>query len=212
MNKKSPLYVLVFMIIIATLCGAAISFVHFSMRGTLEANARIARNRTIARAFNLSINETSSEAYDRLLSENLKTDTIGTTRQQWHYFTNTSIEPSMGFVFTGMGFWDLITGILVLTPDMSEILSIEIIEQKETPGLGARIEEEAFKKQFAGYRLNWNTDTPFLFGESTEGTSRKVDAITGATQTSMALEKIINSELIAFRNAYMKSNQSSGGR
>jgi len=213
MNKKSPLYVLAFMIIITALCGAAISFVQYSMRDTLEANARLARNRTILRAFNLISDQTPAATYDRLLSGNLITDTVGNAQHKWERFTRKSGPPSIGFIFKGMGFWDIITGILVLTPDMSEILAFDIIEQKETPGLGARIEETAFKKQFAGYRLNWNSDKPFFFGESPDGAHKKVDAITGATQTSMALERIINNELTAFRNATMNSARpSSGGK
>ena len=39
-----------------------------------------------------------------------------------------------------MGFWDRIEAVVVLTPDLTQVLNIQFMDQKETPGLGARIE------------------------------------------------------------------------
>jgi len=39
MKKNSPIYVVGFMVIMCALCGAAVSFVQFSMKTTLDANA-----------------------------------------------------------------------------------------------------------------------------------------------------------------------------
>jgi Na+-transporting NADH:ubiquinone oxidoreductase subunit C len=193
------------MIAVSGLCAIAVSFVHFSMRDTLESNARLARNRTIASAFGLTVGQQSAEAYDEVLRRNVTADTIPDQSGRWEIFTGKKPPHDIGFIFSGMGFWDMIHGILVLSPDLSAIRSFEVIEQKETPGLGARIEEETFKRQFAGYPLNWTDENAGIvtFGEAAGGVDgRRIDAITGATQTSMALERILNSELAAFRKAY----------
>lgn len=206
MNKKSPLYVIGFIVVVSGLCGIAVSFVHFSMRDTLESNARLTRNRTIVASFGLSAARTDAKGYDEALRRNVSMDTIPGTTRQWEVFTSRKPPHDVGFIFRGMGFWDMIYGIIVLSPDLSTIRSLEVIEQKETPGLGARIEEEAFRQQFMGYSLNWTdeSDGIITFGETTAGGSSRIDAITGATQTSMALRRILNSELAAFKKIYKK--------
>ncbi|MBN1576366.1 MAG: FMN-binding protein [Chitinispirillaceae bacterium] len=205
MKKTSPVYVIGFMVVICALCGAAISFVQFSMKPTLDANARLVRNRTIARAFGITVPQQTAGAYDSALALRIDTTTVADGGRRWQLFTRKEAPHDIGFIFNGMAFWDMISGIIVLSKDLATIRSLEIIEQKETPGLGARIEEPQFKKLFEGFPVDWSqpADKRVVFGEPAgpDGTHR-IDAITGATQTSMALERILNSELAAFRRIY----------
>ena len=206
MKKNSPVYVLGFMIAVCTVCGIAISSVQFTMKKTLDANARLTRNRTIAAAFSLETAQRTAVAYDSLLAADIKRDTILGSGRSWELFTRREAPHDVGFIFTGMGFWDMITGIIVLSKDLSAISSFEVIDQKETPGLGARIEEAVFKKQFIGYPIIWNLpeEQRITFGDPVGNKTVRLNAITGATQTSMALERILNSELAAFKTAYDK--------
>jgi len=107
-----------------------------------------------------------------------------------------------------MGFWDVIEGVMVLTPDLSRIRNIRFLDQKETPGLGARIEEEWFVGQFEGYPIRWDAPVGqrIVMGERSPREEKRVDAITGATQTSMALERMLNVELESFRQLYEAHN------
>ncbi|MFN3284353.1 MAG: FMN-binding protein, partial [Pseudothermotoga sp.] len=69
------------------------------------------------------------------------------------------------------------------------------------PGLGGRIEEEWFKKQFRSERLLNGAITLQTGGSGDyDHENGKVDAITGATQTSRALINIINDHLVILRN------------
>jgi Na+-transporting NADH:ubiquinone oxidoreductase subunit C len=206
MNKNSPVYVLGFMVVVCTVCGIAVSSVQFTMQKTLDSNAQLARNRTIASAFALTVNRQTAEAYDSVLALNIQRETITQDGRQWEIFVTLKKPSDIGFIFSGMGFWDMITGIIVLSADLSTIRSFEIIEQKETPGLGARIEEDAFKKQFVQYPVNWDTRAPkhIAFGDPVVNKDKRIDAITGATQTSMALERILNDELTSFKAVYEK--------
>lgn len=217
MKKTSPAYVIGFMIVICTLCGTAISIVQFSMQKTLDANARLVRNRTIARAFDVTVARQTAEAYDAALDSALTRSSLPGKGRVWETFTRKDTSGDIGVIFTGMAFWDNVSGIIVLSADFSTIRSLEIIEQKETPGLGARIEEETFKQQFRDFPVDWSAKQRITFGkESGPDGTKRIDAITGATQTSMALERIINSELAAFKAANdagtAATTQSSGGR
>jgi len=206
MKKNSPLYVIIFMIAISGVFGIAVSMVQYLTQGRLEANARLYRNRTVAWAFELEVPNPTPTGYEEALDEHLKKLEFAEGDRLWQIFIRVDAPHDVGFVFVGMGFWDVIRGVLVLSPDLQHIKNIEFLDQKETPGLGARIEEEWFKGQFEGYRIDW--DAPegekLEFGEEREG--EEISAITGATQTSMALERILNRELSSFREIYRKKN------
>jgi Na+-transporting NADH:ubiquinone oxidoreductase, subunit NqrC len=77
---------------------------------------------------------------------------------------------------------------------------VDFISQNETPGLGGRIEENWFKEQFKSEKLIDGRITVTAIGQADENHENgKVDAITGATQTSKAVEKIINEYLEKLR-------------
>lgn len=202
MNKKSPAYVLSFMAAICVVFGAGISVVNYATQGLLVQNAAMHRNRVLCHAFMLEVDGSSAEAYQNAVAAHLVASTIGGRAV---YRRTTPGHESVGFVFAGMGFWDRIEGIVVLTPDLQTILNVQFLDQKETPGLGARIEETSFTDQFKGLTLAW--DDPqgqrVLVGANPAANApNEVDAITGATQTSMALMRFLNDELDAFRSQY----------
>ncbi|MBN1308270.1 MAG: FMN-binding protein [Chitinispirillaceae bacterium] len=209
MKKTSPAYVVGFMIVVCALCGAAVSLVQYSMKPVLDANARLARNRTIARAFGLVVARQTAGAYDSALAEHVVATTISGNNRQWHLFTRREAPHDIGFIFSGTAFWDMVSGIIVLSHDLGVIRSLEIIEQKETPGLGARIEEPRFKEQFKAYPVDWAQPAGrrIVFGEAGVRSGHRIDAITGATQTSSALQRILNSEIDAFRPIYERYRQ-----
>ena len=98
----------------------------------------------------------------------------------------------------GNGFWAPITGLVSLTPDRKTIVRAVFTDNKETPGLGGRITEEAFQKErFAGLDASKPEEgSPYLYVASERPKSRPrarrtVDAITGATVSSKAVSKIL---------------------
>ncbi len=101
--------------------------------------------------------------------------------------------------FQGQGFWAPIKGVIGIDPDTLKVTGIEFYEQNETPGLGARIEDEEFKDQFDQLKLFAN-ETPIEMkrpGEQLD--TGQVHAVTGATQTSVRLERIINDALQSWK-------------
>lgn len=203
MKKNSPLYVLTFVTLISTVFGAAISLVHYLSLPTLESNEKMVRNRSIARAFNLTVEPPTAENYEKAIADKITKKEIKTSTGSIQIYIRNTTPDDVGFVFKGMGFWDQIQGILVLNPELKNIVRIEILDQTETPGLGARIEEAWFKKQFESFPLKWDqpAKSRIIFGkENVNG--NVINAITGATQTSSALERMLNSELERFYQSY----------
>lgn len=204
MNKKSPAYVLSFMTVICLVFGAGIAGVNYATQGLLAKNAALHQNRVLCRAFMLDVAGSSAEAFQQAVDENLQTSAIGAgAARRVMYKRITPGKESVGFVMGGMGFWDRIEAVVVLSPDLDRVLNIQFLDQKETPGLGARVEEPWFTDQFKGLQVAWDAapDQRILVGTSpADNAPNEVDAITGATQTSMALMRFLNEELDLIRS------------
>jgi electron transport complex protein RnfG len=85
-----------------------------------------------------------------------------------------------GFMAEGQGYQDKIKILAVIEPSLIQFQGIEVIESKETPGLGAKINEPGFKSQFNGLKVRPNL---------------QVKAITGATVTSRAVVNILQQRI-----------------
>ncbi|MHC4365049.1 MAG: FMN-binding protein [Planctomycetota bacterium] len=100
----------------------------------------------------------------------------------------------------GQGFWAPIKGVIGLRSDRKTITGIAFYEQNETPGLGAQITTISFRSQFKGKVLSAG-DKPLGLKRAGELLSESdVHAVTGATQTSMRLEEIINAAVNSWRS------------
>ncbi|MBJ20106.1 MAG: RnfABCDGE type electron transport complex subunit G [bacterium] len=97
------------------------------------------------------------------------------------------------------GFQDIITLIYGFDPTTGELLGMKVLESKETPGLGDKIEKDlAFVAQFQGAK------PPLTAVKRTTGAPGEIDAITGATISSRAVARIINRSLARLRTPVEK--------
>ncbi len=98
----------------------------------------------------------------------------------------------------GQGFQDVIRFIYGYSPEEERIIGFQILESKETPGLGSRIEEDPdFLSNFQGLDVRLSKDRQRL-EHSIEIVKKgdkkypwQIDTITGATISSKAVGKII---------------------
>jgi electron transport complex protein RnfG len=86
------------------------------------------------------------------------------------------------------GFQDAIRLIFGYDPREKTVLGVRVLESKETPGLGDKIEGAAFLEPIRGQKLQL---VPVKPGQGTGGDS-EVDTITGATISSGWVLRIIN--------------------
>ena len=110
----------------------------------------------------------------------------------------------IGYAFPvgGPGFWGPVYGMVAVDSRASGILGAAFHKHTETPGLGGRISEPWFTEQFTGLNLFYPvTGDKKIFYLKPEGTGQRpneLDAITGATGTSRAVEAFLNRELEYF--------------
>ena len=86
------------------------------------------------------------------------------------------------FPIGGQGFWGPIKGIISVKPDGKTIRTVVWTQQGETPGLGARIEEDGYRAKFRGKLAT--PDIQVVDEGSMGDDPHKLDAITGASQTT----------------------------
>ncbi|NUO08929.1 MAG: FMN-binding protein [Candidatus Brocadia sp.] len=105
----------------------------------------------------------------------------------------------VGFVESKMGYGynksSIMSLFICVEPDLETLKGIEVLDHSETPGLGGRITEDQFKKQFIGKKLR--PKILVVKGRKAEG-DNEVDAITGATNTSKGIEAFLNDAMKEF--------------
>jgi electron transport complex protein RnfG len=87
--------------------------------------------------------------------------------------------------------------VIMVGADMKgEIQGLYILNYAETPGLGSKIDEEWFKKQFVGISISKNK-------LSVEKDGGEIDSITGATISSRAVAYAVEEGLEVFKEKYI---------
>ena len=92
----------------------------------------------------------------------------------------------------GYGLWGTIYGFLTLESDLNTIKGISFYSHKETPGLGARIEEPKWRAQWDGIQ-SYDDEGNVATGVTKAGNPKEnwVDGISGATLTSRGVSNMI---------------------
>jgi len=97
----------------------------------------------------------------------------------------------------GTGFQDVIRVMAGFDQTYGTMLGLRVLKQVETPGLGAKIAEAEFLSQFDSLALS--PDIAVVKGGALDKSTGRVQAITGATISSKAVESIINKALDTVR-------------
>jgi len=105
---------------------------------------------------------------------------------------------------SGQGFWAPIKGLIGIDADRRTITGIAFYQQNETPGLGAEIDKPAFRNQFRGKVIASEGRPMDIKRPGSQLGPNEVHAVTGATQTSSRLERIINADLEKWRTAMQR--------
>ncbi len=209
MGEKA--FTVVYMALVAALFTAGVSVVHMATARRVELNRELAEKRVVMRVLRISVppDATAQEAVELYECRIRPTDlAVETGRGRTRVLAGISEEGQPeGFAFqvAGQGFWDEVRGYLAVEPDLETLRGLAFFGQSETPGLGAEIASPWFEDQFRGLTLPQEPGPDGLLvrlvraGE--EAGPNDVDAITGATGTSKAVERLINAALLAFRRA-----------
>lgn len=104
----------------------------------------------------------------------------------------------VGYAFVGQGggYQGIIKIMIGISPDWQTLQGISILENVETPGLGAKITSSEFGKQFEG--LTVDPQIEYVQNKPPQKPNQ-IQAITGATISSRAVVNILNNAIYRVR-------------
>jgi len=151
------------------------------------------------------IGELETEAGNIELQDNLKQENkniaAGDPQLPVYVFKKDGAEINVIPIY-GAGLWGPIWGYIAFNADCTEIVGAYFDHESETPGLGAKIKDEAwFREQFKGETVNFSKpDDSFdiIKGGAPKDDKSAVDAITGATMTCNGLDAALDTWFKAY--------------
>jgi Na+-transporting NADH:ubiquinone oxidoreductase subunit C len=188
-KKKQILYPVVFMVLVTAFFTFLLAFINDVTKETIEEQQELTIQRSILYVFNIDITDQSDNEIKSTFSDKIESELINDVL----YYTHVEAGQVKGYAVqvSGKGLWGTITGHIAFSPSHDELLGVNFTAHSETPGLGGRIDEDEFKNQFRNIPFSTN-DALFEYGTSTGG---NIDAISGATLTSIAVRDILNLEI-----------------
>lgn len=198
MKKDGIIYTVIFTFLISFVFVGILALVNYLTAEKTLRNQELAFQKAVLNSLNISYTD-NQQVFD-LFNKNIQVSSKSTkNRTLYEYKTNDKIFYVMRF--SGQGLWGTITGVLAVNSSIDTIFGLDIISHNETPGLGGRIDEDWFKKQFRMEAIS--PQGKIRIGSGGSGDSNtgnfEVDGITGASRTSNLMEIIINNQLEIFR-------------
>jgi Na+-transporting NADH:ubiquinone oxidoreductase subunit C len=192
--KQGRYFAVVYMFVLTAVLSTMLIGLERLTRQRVKANEQIAFERAVLAVFpQIKINS-PAEIHPVFLRDFVLSDTAGGA---YEYQTSGQLA-GYALPFSGQGFWSNIRGVIGIQTDLKTITGIQFYEQAETPGLGARIVEPFFYEQFAQKSLT-EGPMPVRIRPPNEAQANDIAAITGATQTCVRLEKLLNEAIVQWR-------------
>ena len=189
---KNALRILIFVLVMGTVAGALLVGVNLFTTPLINKNEELKLKSSALDVLEIAYNK------NNILS--IFDEQVKALKSQGYTFYKAG-DGSVAFEFHGPGLWGPISGIISLEKDLKTIRKLKVTHQEETPGLGGRVAEAAYLKQFKNKEV---LPKLIFMPEGKAKNKNEVDAITGATGSSRAFEKLINENLEKYLSALGK--------
>jgi Na+-transporting NADH:ubiquinone oxidoreductase subunit C len=191
--KNSFIYPIIFMLAVTAVFIAVLAGLNYVTADIIAFNQESQLRQKILYIFDILPEDGTEKDIERIFNDNV-------IEKEWGELKGYALvqggqEKAYAIPINGAGLWGSIIGYVGLNNNYTEIIGIEFVTQSETPGLGGRISEEAYKEQFRGIDISGKTAN---FIVSSPEPASNVDAIAGATQTSTAVVNIVNENIKLF--------------
>jgi Na+-transporting NADH:ubiquinone oxidoreductase subunit C len=208
-NSAVRLYTIGYVLVVTLVFTGAVATLNLALEATRQANEEASRQQTLLRILGCiepgqsldgdMLRKTFSEQVVAVEVESATMVGIGGQRAPYTYYHRRDDKGLRVIPLWGTGFWGFMGGYAALDTGSGELRGVEFIRHEETPGLGGRIGDEDVKARFVG-RSYLSPDRRgrrirMLPKGSNSNLPGAVDAITGATGTSLGVEKILNTAI-----------------
>ncbi|MDX2414966.1 MAG: NADH:ubiquinone reductase (Na(+)-transporting) subunit C [Bacteroidales bacterium] len=216
MKNFSNTYIFIFATVMVAIVALVLSTAALLLQPRQERNAEIEKKRNILASVGVEATETDAELlYDKYVTESfvlnhksekvegeafdvvvLKEQRKAIEEQIFPVFVASLDSGAKNFIIPlqGKGLWGPIWGYMALNDDMKSIYGVTFDHKSETPGLGAEINTSAFEDMFKNKSLFDGDEFKGILvqkGGADPDDIGAVDAISGGTITSKALEKMV---------------------
>ena len=177
-NKlKEHLRTMLFMALLSAISAGGVSTAYVMTKDRIKTNDELARYRAVLHAAGMPVPESADDAW-KIFRDKVREFPGGIYQ----------IEGAMLAIESrSAGLWGPIDAVVCFDESLETMRGISFTYQNETPGLGGRIEEEWFTEQFRGKRPPLKISQDAL-----SSTPQTFDAITGATISCTAVERLVN--------------------
>ena len=218
MNTNKNSYTLIYMVVIITIVSLLLSITSGSLRSFQEDNVRLDTKKQILNSLpGIELGEDAAATYAATIKEYNMLDAEGNVVKTLDPVADFDIKAEEGqfpmyvaevngetkyiLPMNGAGLWGAIWGYMALNDDRNTVFGVFFNHAGETPGLGAEIVTEKFRKPFIGKELLKNGKFASIAIEKagTKVEDRdQVDAISGGTITSKGVEAMLSSSLVNY--------------
>ncbi len=197
---KTRAYTVFYAVCLGAVCAGLLTGAGKVTSSRVEANERAEEVRNILDVLGVAYDHSSgAEELLRVFSDTVRKGRSG----DLHFYVRVEggRPTTIAFALRGQGVWGPIEGFLALEPDLKTVRGLTFHKQEETPGLGGEIGSEWFRDQFRGKSILAGDGPPGIKIRKGGGASgpHEVDAISGATMTSVRVEGM----LLSFSSAIL---------
>lgn len=217
MNTNSNTYTIVYASIVVVLVAFLLAFVSSVLKERQNANVELDTKKQILSSLNVDFENADPAAlYEEIIKEDMIINSLGDTlANEGGFYVKVAVENAKDtlekrqlpvFVANvdgatkyvlpvrGNGLWGPIWGYVALDDDKNTIFGVYFSHQGETPGLGAEIAHEKFKKPFHGKHIMRNGEFASVRvvkpGKS-DPNAEYVDGLSGGTMTSQGVDAML---------------------
>lgn len=234
MNKNSNTYQIVYAAVMVLIVGTVLAFIYMALKPKQDENEANDKRKQILGALCITadddaqvpetyakyivadylvdregnvVDSTANVAFDIDMKKNVKS-----AERELPVLKAVLADGSVKYVLPvyGAGLWGPIWGYVAINDDGKTIYGADFSHESETPGLGARITEQAFQDQFKDKSLyddkSFNSVDVIKSGQKADGDY--VDALSGATITSRGVGVMLEDCLKHYDGFFKKMQQS----
>ena len=201
MDTNKNLYTVIYAPIMVVVVAVVLAFASSLLKERQQRNVEIERKQMILRSVHLGKDASTVKDKDSYIEQEYAryiTDssiTAGDKNLVLYICNQDNGERFYIIPLRGTGLWGPVWGYISLKGDFNTIYGATFDHKSETPGLGAEITTPAFCAQFQDKQI-FNTNGEYVSvqvvkGGASQDNKHQVDAISGGTITSKAVEEML---------------------
>ena len=200
MDTNKNLYTIIYATVLVVLVAVILALASYLLKDRQQRNIAIETKQMILKAVHLAQDpvKLKKDKDNYIESEYAKyiKDTIITKGSNTLPLFICNIDSSRYYIVPlhGIGLWGPIWGYIALKSDFNTVYGAVFDHKGETPGLGAEIATAKFQEQFTDKTIFEGDNfvsISVVKGGATKGNPHQIDAISGGTITSRALEAML---------------------